>query len=169
MNPDLLTDLQNQLLACACDCLNQRSSCPCPCRTFISAGPPVWDLEACCSDGQLTIHTDRLYVHGNFPSEQGLVNVCVAPLAAEMTITLLRCFPSVKDDGRAPTHDELGAASERIYEDLYVLTRCIICNLSSRGRSQKSVFRGSRIVGPNGGCVGVELKFVIELPDPLPV
>ena len=168
MTPDLLTQLLNQLLGCACECLNARSWCPCPCRTFISAGAPVWDLEACCTDGQLTIHVERLFVHGNFPSEQGEVNVCVAPLAADINITLLRCFPGVRDDGSAPTADELGAASEKLYQDLYVLTRCIICNLASRGRQQKAVFRGSRILDPQGGCAGVEVRFTIELPDPLP-
>lgn len=168
MQRDLLTQLGNQILGCACECLNTWGSCPCPCRNFLSAGTPVWDLEACCTDGQLTVHFERLYVHGNFPSEQGEVNVCVAPLAAEVVVTLLRCFPSVKDDGSAPTQDEIGAASEAIYQDQYVLTRCIICNLSSRGRYQKAVFRGSRIIEPQGGCIGVEIRFTIELPDPLP-
>jgi len=128
----------------------------------------VRDLEACCSDGQLTVHVERLFVHGNFPSELGTVNVCMAPLAAELVITLFRCFPSVKDDGSAPTADELGAASEKIYQDLYVLTRCIICNLASRAKLQQSVFRGARILEPEGGCIGLELRFVTQLPDPLP-
>lgn len=168
MTPNLTADLMNELLGCACDCLNTFSTCGCPCRNFISAGPPVWDLEACCSDGQLTIYTDRIFVYNNFPAEQGQVNTCVMPLAAEMTITLLRCFPGVRDDGSAPTADEIGAASESIYRDLYVMTNCIICNLSSRKKFQQSVFRGGRVLPPQGGCVGAEVKFIIELPDPLP-
>lgn len=169
MTPDLLTVLLNQILACSCECLNTLGSCPCPCRNFISAGPPVWDMEACCSDGQLTVHIDRIYAHENFPSEQGRVNTCQTPLAAEVVVTLLRCFPGLKDDGSAPTGDEIGAASELIYQDLYVLTNCIICNLSTRGRYQKAIFRGSRILPPQGGCIGGEVKFAIELPDPLPL
>ena len=168
MTPDLLTVFLNQILACACDCLNTFGSCPCPCRIFISAGAPVWDNEACCTDGQLTVHVERLYIHGNFPAELGQVNTCQSPLAAEITVTLLRCFPSVRDDGSAPTADEIGSASELIYQDMYALTGCIICNLATRGRMQKSVFRGSRILPPSGGCIGVELRFVSELSDPLP-
>lgn len=168
MTPDLLTVLLNQILGCACECLNAFSPCLCPCRTFISAGPPVWDLESCCSDGQLSVHVDRLYSFENFPSEQGRINLCQTPLAAEIVITLLRCFPSLRDDGSAPTADEIGATSELIYTDLYILTNCIICNLSSRGRLQKAIFRGSRILPPQGGCIGAELRFSIELPDPLP-
>lgn len=168
MTPNLLTDFLNQILGCACECLNTYGSCPCPCRNFISAGLPVWDMEACCSDGQLTAHYDRLFVYKNFPSESGEVNQCVMPLAAEVVVTLLRCFPGLRDDGRAPTADEIGAASELIYQDLWVLTNCIICNLSSRGRNQLSVFRGARILPPNGGCVGAEVRFAVTLPDPLP-
>lgn len=165
MTPDYLSQIQTELLACACDALNQFGACPCPCRIFISAGPPVWDNEACCSDGQLTIHMERMFVHGNFPAEQGLVNVCVAPLAAEFNITLLRCFPTVRDDGSAPTANEIQAASESIYQDLYVMTKRVICCLANKGRNQKSVFRGSRIVPPSGGCIGAELRLTIELPD----
>lgn len=170
MTPSLLSDLLIQFLGCACDCLNTYSSngCSCPCRNFISAGPPVWDIEACCSDGQLSIHIDRIYVYENFPTEQGTVNTCQASLAADVVITLLRCFPGLHDDGSAPTADEIAVASENIYKDLYVLTNCLICNLSSRGRQQLSVFRGGRILPPQGGCIGVEVRFVIALPDPLP-
>lgn len=169
MQPDLLNQLLLQILGCACECLNTHSWCPCPCRNFISVGPPVQDMEACCDDGQLAVWIERLYVHGNFPAEQGEVNVCVAPLAAEIVVSLDRCWPAVvRDDGSAPTHDEIGAASERAYIDLYVLTRCIICNLASRGRYQKAIFRGATISEPNGGCVRLEIRFTIELPDPLP-
>lgn len=168
MTPDLITQLLNQILGCACDCLNALGSCPCPCRMFISAGPPVWDNEACCSDGQLTVHIDRLFAYENFPSEQGMVNTCQASLAGEVVITLLRCFPSIHDDGSAPTGDEIGTASEMIYQDLWVLTNCIICNLASRGKKQLALFRGSRILPPQGGCIGAEVRFTISLVDPPP-
>lgn len=167
MTPSLLTDFLNSVLACACDCLNTLP-CPCPCRNFISAGPAVQDLEACCSDGQLAVSIDRLYVFENFPSEAGRVNTCQANLAADVVVTLDRCFPGLKDDGSAPTGDEIGAASELVYQDLYVLTNCIICNLASRGKKQMAVFRGSRILTPQGGCIRIEVRFTISLPDPLP-
>lgn len=169
MTPDLLTILLNQILGCACECLNALGSCPCPCRNFISAGPPVWDQEGCCSDGQLTVHIDRLFAFDNFPAEQGRVNTCQTSLAAEVVVTLLRCFPSMHDDGSAPTGDEIGTASEAIYQDLYVLTNCIICNLATRGRQFLAVYRGSKILPAQGGCIGAEIRFTISLPDPFPI
>ncbi len=168
MTPELITTLLTQILACACECLNTLGSCPCPCRNFITAGPPVWDQEACCSDGQLSIHIDRIYGYENFPAEQGRVNTCQASLAADIVVTLLRCFPGIRDDGSAPSADEIGLASENIYKDLWTLTNCLICNMHSRGRMQSSIYRGSRVLPPQGGCIGCEVKFVIELTDPLP-
>lgn len=167
MTPDLITQLLNQYLGCVCECLNTFGSCPCPCRMFISAGPPVWDQEGCCSDGQLSIHLDRFFVYKNFPAESGEVNTCVMPLAADVVITLLRCFPSLNDDGSAPSADVIGTASESIYQDLWVMTNCIICNLATRGKMQLAVFRGSRILPPQGGCIGAEIRFTTQLVDPL--
>lgn len=166
MTPDLLDQLLTSLLACACECLNTYSDCGCPCRNFVSAGAPPQDQ--CCDGGQLAIWADRIYVHGNFPSEQGQVQVCMAPLAAEITLRLDRCFPTVKDNGEPPTADEISAASAAIYKDQYTLTRCLICNLSSKRKLQEAVFRGSRIIPPQGGCISIEFKFTIQLPDPLP-
>jgi hypothetical protein len=168
ITPDLLTQYMNSTLACACSCLNDFADCPCPCRIFISAGPPVWDNEACCSDGQLSIHLDRVFAYDNFPAEQGRVTNCIAPLAGEFVVTLLRCFPGVRDDGSAPTADEIGAASEQSYKDLWVLTNCVICNLASRNKFVQAIFRGSRVLPPQGGCIGVEVRFTMALPDPLP-
>lgn len=170
MTPDLLTQLMVTILDCACECLEEAGICGCPCRTCIIAGPPVWDQESCCNnEGSLYIHLDRIFQHDNFPREASEVNLCQAPLAADIVVTRLRCFPGMHEDGTAPTCPEMEAASNEIYQDLYVLTRCLLCSLASWRRNLKSVFRGSRIVGPQGGCVGVELRFTVELPDPLPL
>lgn len=168
MTPDILTTLGNQILACACDCLNAFGSCPCPCRMFISAGPAVWDNESCCSDGALSVQFERIFSYERFPAESGTVTSCQMPLAVEVNVTLLRCFPSLNNDGTAPTADTIGTASENVYQDLYVLTNCIICNILSRSKRQAGLFRGSRILSPQGGCIGAEIRFVMELPDPLP-
>lgn len=165
MTPDILTQLQTSFLGAACECLNVSGGCPCPCKIFIAAGPPVVDD---CECGQLSVHIERIYTHGNFPAELGTVTTCVAPLAVEMNMQLFRCYPTVKDDGTPPTITEYDNAAAIVYQDLYVLTRCIVCNLHNRGRTQPSVFRGGRIIPPSGGCIGVELRWVIAVVDPLP-
>lgn len=169
MNLNLLNDLLNELLVCACDslesgvCPGQEADCGCPCRMFISVGPPVWDSEACCGQGQLTAHVDRVYPVGNFPSQNNQVNLCQTPLAADVVITLLRCYPTMDEHGTVPTHLELQAAGESLNRDLFILTTGLLCCLSAKKRMQKFVFLGAREVGPQGGCAGIELRFTIEL------
>lgn len=168
---DLLNDILLEVLNCACtilesgicDDLTTASICGCPCRTFISAGPPVADLEACCSDGQLAVYVDRIYAFGNFPSQAAGFSPCSVPLAADIVVQLLRCFPVIHDDGSAPSHIELQNASEAIYRDLWLLTNGLLCCLAVPGRKRKFTFQNSRIIPPLGGCVGIEFRFSIEL------
>jgi len=166
---DTINDILNELLVCACDalesgvCPGEESPCGCPCRMFISVGPPVWDEQACCTDGQLTAHVDRVYPVGNFPSQNSQVNLCQTPLAADFIITLLRCYPVMDEQGNAPTHLELQVAGEAFARDLWILTTALLCCLGAKKRRQKFVFNGSRFVGPQGGCAGIELRFTVEL------
>lgn len=170
-NMELVNDILEEVLVCACNVLNQGfcnepgSQCGCPCRLFVSAGPPVQDIEACCSDGQLTVHLDRIFPHGNFPAQEGGALICQVPLAADIVVTLYRCFPTMKDDGSAPTGPELDRASKDIHRDLYLLTVGVLCCLLGGGRRRKFTFAGSRIIPPQGGCIGAELRFSIELQE----
>lgn len=170
-NLDLLNDVLEEVLICACNALNlgfcdePGSQCGCPCRMFVSAGPPVQDIEACCDDGQLTVHLDRIYQHDNFPAQAGGPVLCQVPLAAEIVVTLYRCFPVMNEDGSAPTGPTLDRASKDIHRDLYLLTIAVLCCLMGNGRKRKFTFNGSRIIPPNGGCVGAELRFSIELQE----
>lgn len=170
-NLNLVNEILEQTLVCACEALDmgfcdeEGSQCGCPCRFFVSAGPPVADLEACCNGGQLTVHLDRIYQHENFPAQAGGPVLCQVPLAADIVVTLYRCFPTMNDDGSAPSGPELDLASKDIHRDLYLLTMSVICCLLGGGRRRKFTFNGSRIIPPQGGCIGAELRFSIELQE----
>ena len=168
MDPQRLNELLQELLNCACDALEngicgEPTVCGCPCRQFIGIGPVVWDREACCDDGQLSVTVDRLYPVDTFPNQSNRVNLCRIPLAADITVTLLRCFPVMDEHGNAPTPDALQTAGEDLHADMLTLTLGLLCCLQARGRSQQFIFQGSRFVGPSGGCAGIELRFVVEL------
>lgn len=168
---ELLNNIMEEALACACNALNlgicdePGSTCGCPCRMFISAGPPVQDVEACCSDGQLTVHLDRIYPFSSFPAQDGGPHICQIPLAADLVVTLYRCFPVMNEDGSAPSGPEIDRASKDINRDLYLLSLGLLCCLSSHQRHRKFVFSGGRIIPPSGGCVGAEFRFTVELFD----
>ena len=106
---NLLNQILAEILTCACDILDQGlcdqegSRCGCPCRAFVTAGTPVWDIEACCSDGQLAVYVRDIFPFGNFPSRGNTADICTPSLAANVTVQLLRCWPGMKEDGSAPT------------------------------------------------------------------
>lgn len=126
-------------------------------------GDPAFDD---CCEGQLTISLNRLYVHDNFPSAAAGPVFCSTPLAGDFTVTLLRCAPTVKDDGTPPTCDELSESARQILSEFYITFRAIICCLAAKKRNQKFLMRDSTTIGPDGGCVGFSIRFTAELPDP---
>lgn len=169
---NLLNQILAEILVCACTvldtglCDEPGSRCGCPCRAFVTAGPPVWDLEACCSDGQLAVYVKDLYPFGNFPGRTSTAEICTPSLAANVSVQLLRCWPAnIKEDGSAPSAAEIQAATNDVYRDLYLLTWGLLCCLKTGSRKRKFSLTGSRVVGPQGGCVGVEVDFAIELLD----
>lgn len=164
MNPETLTFLFDDVLACACAALDDFSICGCPCRKYVAAGPPVWDN--CCPDGQLTVHLERLYVAGNFPGANGASIVCSAPLAAEFNVTLLRCHPTVDDNGNPPETPALDNAANQIHTDLYILVNALICCLAAKKKTQPFTLLSANIVGPNGGCVAAQIRLAVQLQDP---
>lgn len=169
---NLLNQILAEILVCACDILDQglcdgeASNCGCPCRAFVTAGQPVWDLEACCGDGQLAVYVKDLYPVSNFPSRGSDPNICTPLLAANVGIQLLRCWPAtIGEDGSAPTGPQINAASVDVYRDMYLLTWGLICCLKTNARKRKFVLNNSRVVGPQGGCVGVEVDITVEVLD----
>jgi hypothetical protein len=165
LTPSLLFDLAQEVLDCVCCALQEESPCPCPCQTCVIVGPPSWD--DCCV-GQLTVGVDRVFVHDNFPSAAAGPVFCASPLAGDFTVTLLRCAPTVNQDGTTPACAELSDSASKIYTEMYIAVRAVICCLAAKKRSLKFIMRDSTIVGPEGGCVGFQIKFTAELPDPLP-
>lgn len=167
----ILNQILNEILVCACNVLDHgladaaAGKCGCPCRAFVTAGTPVWDAESCCSDGQLAVFVRDVYPFINFPSRGNDANICSPSLAANITVQLLRCWPSMGEDGSAPTSPQIQTASNDIYRDLYLLTWGLVCCLKQHGRSRKFALTSSRIAGPQGGCVGAEVEFVVELLD----
>lgn len=168
---NLLNQILAEILTCACEVLDQGlggevgSNCGCPCRAFVTVGSPVWDVEACCSDGQLAVYVKDIFPFANFPSRNGEANICAPTLAANVGVQLLRCWPTMDEDGTAPTGPQIQAASNDLYRDMFLLTWGLVCCLKGNNRKRKYVLNNARAVGPQGGCAGVEVEFIIELID----
>lgn len=165
LTPDLLYLTAAEVLACVCSALEAESECRCPCRAFVSAGQPAWDD---CCEGQLAVWVENVFYHENFPARQTTAAVCRSMLAGDIVVQLLRCAPVLQDNGLAPSHLLLDESARLIYQDLYIAVSALTCCLAEAKRFRKYVIRDSRIIGPNGGCVGFEIRATVELHDPLP-
>lgn len=163
--PDLLWLMAKEVLDCVCEDLASQSSCGCPCRSFVTVGNPVWDN---CCDGQLALIIERIYVAGNFPAGANQPITCAAPLVADFSLQLIRCVPTMETDGTPPTPQALNNSSANIFSDFYIAYRSVICCLAQYKKNRLFTMRDGRPVGPQGGCAGFEIKFSIQLVDPIP-
>ncbi|PWI06532.1 hypothetical protein DIZ27_32855 [Streptomyces sp. NWU339] len=174
-------EIADAILGCVCSALDETAAQiddypGCPCRACVVPGTPAWDgcADPCTGDvgGQLTVSTVRLYPSRNFPEQdtniQG-VRGCTPPpvTAVEYLVTLLRCAPLPNANGCPPTCDEQAEAARIVHIDSTVIMNALLCCLpgtSSSRRGRKFVLGPSRIVGPEGGCVGVEQRVTVALP-----
>lgn len=166
----------------------------CPCRTHVTPGEVAWD--ACEGDdcspadligsapGQLTTSIVRTYpvVRDNgavgLPrtdtTVRDLRNCGVPDTAVELNVTLLRCAPSVDETGCPPTAEELAAAAEVLHVDMLTVQTAIMCCLAGTGtgdeerKGRRFVLGETRVLGPQGGCVGSQTTVTVILPGCLP-
>lgn len=176
-------DLAEAVLGCVCVALDAAAEevpgqpgCP-DCRACVVPGQPAWDScdDPCgeSSGGQLSVSVARIYPSdtATFPAEsrtvQG-VRGCAPPTvtALELVVTLLRCAPVMSEHGCPPTCDELSAASRVLHVDMSTVYSALLCCLpatSQRRRGRRFVLGQQKVLGPQGGCVGLEQRVTVAL------
>jgi hypothetical protein len=174
-------DLAQAILGCVCAALDETAADidgypGCPCRACVVPGLPAWDscADPCTGEtgGQLTVSVSRMYPSSNFPAQdaevQGLRGCTPPPITAvEYVVTLLRCAPLPTDRGCPPSCDEQAAAARTVHIDSAVIMNALLCCLpgtSPARRGRRFVLGQTRILGPEGGCVGVEQRVTVALP-----
>lgn len=159
---DRLGKLTEALLDCACEALSQ-TRCGCPDCRFVAAGTVAWDR--CCDGGQLWVGVERLFTYERFPTPIATPTNCSAQLAADLTVTVLRCAPVPDENGNAPSPAVLSAAALGIYEDMEAVMRGVLCCLHPGRKCRPFVITGHRPLGPMGGCTGSEMRLTVAVPD----
>lgn len=184
--PTDVDDLAQHLLGCVCAALDDTASRVegqpgCPCVTCVHPGQPAWD--SCCdctpagrAGGQLNVWVERVYPTGDGPwPEQQTTTAgprCLPAgtgVAADLVVTLLRCAPAVDDQGNPPGCEALQRAARITHVDLVTVLGAATCCLPTAGRargSRRVLVRDARLVGPEGGCVGVEVRLTVDLGAP---
>lgn len=185
LTPMFVHDVAQAVLGCVCAALDEAGQTipgqpGCPCRACVVPGQPAWDGcdDGSCGEGegqapgQLTVSVARLYPAGQaFPAEertvQGLPKCLPPPItAAELVITLLRCAPVMDETGCPPTCEEQEEAARVLHVDAVTVYNALWCCLPdiAPGRRPRYVVGGQRMLGPDGGCVGMEQRVTVALP-----
>jgi hypothetical protein len=178
-----IQDIAEAVLACVCVTLDQvaaanpdQPGCP-TCRSCVVAGQVAWDdcSNPCGSEegvgGQLTVSVGRWFLSTNFPAEDRTVlgqRTCVLPpsLSVEIIVTLLRCAPEGDTEGCPPTCAELTEAARIAHTDLTSIINALFCCLpgtTGTRQGQRFVLGAGKMLGPDGGCVGVEQRLTVEV------
>lgn len=186
--PSSIHDLAEGVLGCVCAALDAAAvdgvegALGCPCRACVVPGLPAWDgcdgLDGGCDGGppgQLTVNVRQVFPTSpdRFPavdtSVQG-VRGCAPPHATgvELVITLLRCAPVMDETGCPPSCEELTEAARAVHVDaatVYSALYCCLPGLSPNPRRPRRFVLGAQqILGPAGGCVGLEQRVTVALP-----
>jgi hypothetical protein len=137
-----------------------------PSRSSVVPGAIVWDD---CSCGLLATSWSMTYLSEVFPSEATTVNGnCEAPWeVTEFVTQLLRCTPSPDSRGAAPSPKVLSDSALVLATDGNIMERSTsvaLCALKADDSIVDYLVGRRMSVGPEGGCVGSELRVLVGLP-----
>ncbi|MFD4314984.1 hypothetical protein [Streptomyces sp. NPDC058548] len=185
LTPLAIHDLAETVLGCVCVALDRTAGqvdgqpgCP-SCRACVVPGQPAWDScdDPCgeeASGGQLTVSVARIFpsTDADFPSEarivQGVRGCALPPVTGlELVVTLLRCAPTFSEGGCPPSCTELAAAAQVLHVDITTVYSALLCCLpgtEQRRRGRRFVMGQQKVIGPEGGCVGLEQRVTVALP-----
>ena len=126
-------------------------------RSYVAAGDIAWD--DCC--GMLVVAPERVYRSQTFPAESTDEEICFGGyIAVDYVVLVVRCVPTVTDQGRAPSVSSLQAAYDSILEDAAVIYNAVTGDLPDYW-VRSSV--AQTFVGAQGGCIGVETRLTIGI------
>lgn len=130
-------------------------------------GQLAWDD---CQCGLLAVTVGRIYPSTTFPAEAAdtqLTSPCPPPYeAVDVTVTVLRCAPTVDSRGNPPSCETLGAAAEIWAWDVEAIRAAVVCCLTGLvfdGTVENWTLRATDPAGPEGGCVGSTTTLTVGL------
>lgn len=173
------------LLECVCEALDRVPEqmpglAGCPCRVGVVPGTPAADAcDGACDmapglyPGQLTVNVTRTYV-AELPRYTNLSAVQLdgtncgpgALTVVDLMITLFRCVPTQTEEC-PPTMDELNASAMQLHVDMLAITQGVTCCFPTAGTDRRKGRRyslgASTVLGPQGGCIGVQTPVTVAL------
>lgn len=159
---DLSTTLQT-LIDCVCSALADADRPVCACG--MTVGPPVIGPAQCCecdgdTGGQVTGNLERVFpVTGVLLESDTRVENCRPGLvAADFTIVVTRCYPTLDEQGNMPDLDQTTDATIGLHTDVGLVWNALKCC------GTNLVFRESAVTAdPDGGCSAFAVRVTVPV------
>lgn len=138
-----------------------------PRRVCVVPGAIAWD-ECECDGGQLAIAGTRTFMADSFPTQaiKPQWNDLAGYIDNEFVIQIIRCAPTMADDGTPPTPATLDRSAQVVMADAYEVmcsTASTLQGLVNGGSIDDYLIYDQMFVGPEGACVGSELRFITQV------
>ena len=137
-----------------------------PQRSGVVPGGIAWDE---CDCGMLAVAQNRIFLSDAFPSQSTApagVRCDAAWEIGEYSVQVVRCAPNPQGQSLAPTVAALDASAQETMRDAYEVMKAVsetLCIMHDDGDISDFLLLTLVPQGPDGGCVGVELGFVVGL------
>lgn len=130
--------------------------------SYAGVGLIAWD-DIC---GQLVVAPERIYRSSIFPTEDSSIEQCYAgTIAVTLVCSLVRCVPTLDNNGRAPSAGSLAAAHKSVLDDAAVIWRAV--NLPVLDDEQERALVAQDFVGGEGGAIAIETRWTIGVESSL--
>lgn len=169
--PDTLTATMDALIACVCTALDDIDRAVCQCGLTI--GVPALGPAGCCecdegAGGSAAAFLERVYPADPTTFEQVAVLANCKPFstAADISVTVVRCYPSLSDVGNMPNLDTTTPFAQNLNTDMTAVWNALKCC------GERLVLRESLVeADPEGGCSGfaIRVSVMVSMPQPEPV
>lgn len=127
---------------------------------YVAAGAVAWD--DCC--GSLIVAPERVFFAETFPIEDTTEVICdEGYLAVQFVVILLRCLPNMDSRGNPPSAASLTAAYNALMGDAAIVMNAVAGPLPSQDWERTRPAQS--FVGAEGGCIGVETRITIGIPQ----
>lgn len=137
-----------------------------PSRHGAVPGAIAWDK---CDCGMLAVSLNQIYLSEVFPNPASQkIGACDAPYeVGQFVIQIVRCAPNPPSlENPAPTVAALDESAQEVLLDAYELLKSVsekLCQMNADRDIVDFFLSPLTAQGPNGGCVGNELRVLVAL------
>lgn len=140
------------------------------CDSGSTIGPPVIGPGECCkcsggdSDGRVVGYVERTYPVDGASFEQVIpLNCRRTPIAADIVLVVVRCFPRIDNQGNMPNLTKTSTAAAALNADMAAVWNAVECCGENLGIREAAVDSD-----PEGGCsaFAIRVTTLVSMPAP---